>query len=73
MTSHKASQAFIDKVPAEDKKITLYEVRDASSSLDCSDILQGGFHELVSEPDGVWEKFTDECISWVEARIPAKL
>jgi len=52
VTSAKASEAFIDKIEATDKKISLYD---------------GGYHELVNEPDGVWEKFTDECISWVEA------
>jgi len=58
VTSHKASEQFIEKLEVDDKKISLYD---------------GGYHELVNEPDGVWEKFTEECISWVEARIPAKL
>jgi acylglycerol lipase len=29
-------------------------------------ILQGGYHELQNEPDGVKEKFTDECAAWAE-------
>ena len=31
--------------------------------------LQDGFHELHNEPSPVKEKFIDECISWVEARV----
>ncbi|OCH83925.1 lysophospholipase [Obba rivulosa] len=52
VTSHKASQELYNKLTVEDKKLSLYE---------------GGYHELVHEPDGVKEKFTDELISWVEA------
>jgi acylglycerol lipase len=29
-------------------------------------ILQGAYHELQNEPDGVKEKFTDECAAWAE-------
>ena len=29
---------------------------------------QGGFHELVNEPEGVREKYVDACVSWVLAR-----
>ncbi len=29
-------------------------------------ILKGGYHELQNEPDGVKEKFTDECVAWAE-------
>ena len=33
----------------------------------CSNgIIQGGYHELQNEPDGVKEKFTDECVAWAE-------
>jgi hypothetical protein len=28
--------------------------------------IQGGYHELQNEPDGVKEKFTDECVAWAE-------
>ena len=28
-----------------------------------------GYHELHNEPDGVAEKFTDECIAWVERQL----
>ncbi|EMD32944.1 hypothetical protein CERSUDRAFT_160986 [Gelatoporia subvermispora B] len=54
VTSPKASQEFYNKLTVEDKKISLYE---------------GGYHELVQEPDGVKEKFIEEMISWVEAHI----
>ncbi|TBU27908.1 lysophospholipase [Dichomitus squalens] len=50
VTSFKASKEFFDKVDAEDKTFTPFE---------------GGFHELVHEPDGVKEKFVECCISWV--------
>jgi alpha-beta hydrolase superfamily lysophospholipase len=33
--------------------------------------IQGGFHELQHEPDGVKEKFTDECIAWAEEHFPS--
>lgn len=29
-------------------------------------VIQGGYHELQNEPDGVKEKFTDECVVWAE-------
>ncbi|KAI0300446.1 Alpha/Beta hydrolase protein [Multifurca ochricompacta] len=48
-------EQFIEKLPASDKKISLYE---------------GGYHELQNEPDGVKEKFTDECVAWAEAHFP---
>ncbi|KAF7968051.1 hypothetical protein HWV62_32120 [Athelia sp. TMB] len=57
VTSPKASQAFHDAVLADDKKLSLYE---------------GGYHELQNEPDGVSEKMVEECIAWIEARIPSK-
>jgi acylglycerol lipase len=34
-------------------------------------IIQGGYHELQNEPDGVKEKFTDECVTWVEEHFPS--
>ena len=30
-----------------------------------------GYHELHNEPNGVKDRFIDECISWVEARLPS--
>ncbi|KAI0261289.1 alpha beta-hydrolase [Gloeopeniophorella convolvens] len=53
--SVEASKQFVEKVPASDKKISLYE---------------GGFHELQNEPDGVKEKFTDEIIAWAVEHFP---
>ncbi|KAI5118209.1 hypothetical protein M0805_004699 [Coniferiporia weirii] len=63
VTSHAASQRFYDETPSNDKKISFYPE---------------GFHELHNEPDGVKDKFIDECISWVHAHSsattpPAKL
>ncbi|RDX43407.1 lysophospholipase [Lentinus brumalis] len=50
VTSFKAAQEFFDKLDAEDKDFKPFK---------------GGYHELVHEPDGVKEKFVDECIAWV--------
>ncbi|KAI0828020.1 lysophospholipase [Trametes gibbosa] len=50
VTSYKASEEFYDKVAAADKELKPFEA---------------GFHELVHEPDGVREKYVDECILWV--------
>ncbi|KAL7277718.1 LOW QUALITY PROTEIN: hypothetical protein ACG7TL_008654 [Trametes sanguinea] len=50
VTSYKASEEFYNKVDAADKELKPYP---------------DGFHELVHEPDGVKERFVDECISWV--------
>ncbi|KAH9047307.1 alpha beta-hydrolase [Lactarius hengduanensis] len=54
--SVETAKQFIEKVPAEDKRISLYE---------------GGYHELQNEPDGVKERFVDECVAWAEAHFPA--
>ncbi|KAI0919099.1 hypothetical protein AcW1_003438 [Taiwanofungus camphoratus] len=55
VTSCTASEEFFNKLDAEDKKLSLYP--DA-------------YHELSNEPNGVKEKFIDECISWVQAHLP---
>ena len=31
-------------------------------------MLQGGFHELMHEPDGVKEKYVDVCVEWILKR-----
>ena len=74
VTSPKASQAFHDAVVADDKKLSLYEVRTilALAMLPQLTHAQGGYHELQNEPDGVSEKMVEECITWIEARIPSK-
>ncbi|KAI0312007.1 lysophospholipase [Amylostereum chailletii] len=56
VTSAQASREFIENLNAKDKHLSIYP---------------GGYHELHHEPDGVKERFVDECISWVEARLPA--
>jgi len=55
--SVEAAKQFVEKLPATDKNISLYE---------------GGYHELQNEPDGVKEKFTDECAAWAEEHFPAE-
>ncbi|KZT69648.1 lysophospholipase [Daedalea quercina L-15889] len=55
VTSHKASEELYGKLDAEDKKLSLYE---------------GAYHEVMNEPDGVKERFWDECIAWIHAHIP---
>ncbi|CDO74696.1 hypothetical protein BN946_scf184847.g4 [Trametes cinnabarina] len=56
VTSCKAAEEFFNKVEAADKELKLFP---------------DGFHELVHEPDGVKEKFVDECISWVLKHVEA--
>jgi len=53
--SVEASKQFVEDLPASDKNISLYE---------------GGYHELHNEPDGVKEKFVDECAAWAEEHFP---
>ncbi|KAI9511470.1 alpha beta-hydrolase [Russula earlei] len=53
--SVEAAKLFVDRLPASDKNISLYE---------------GGYHELQNEPDGVKEKFVDECVEWANAHFP---
>ncbi|PIL33650.1 hypothetical protein GSI_04273 [Ganoderma sinense ZZ0214-1] len=50
VTSFKGSEEFFYRINAEDKELKPF---------------QDGFHELAYEPDGVKEKFMDECISWI--------
>jgi len=56
VTSPVASNLFIEKIGATDKKLSIYD---------------GAYHELHNEPDGVREKLFEECISWVEAHLSA--
>ncbi|TFK44955.1 Alpha/Beta hydrolase protein [Crucibulum laeve] len=51
VTSHNASQLFLDKITAMKKHHSLYE---------------GGYHELQNEPNGVQQRLTDEIIAWIE-------
>ncbi|KAM5537986.1 hypothetical protein V8D89_008462 [Ganoderma adspersum] len=54
ITSFTAAKELFDKVEAADKTFTPFE---------------GGFHELVHEPEGVKERFVDSCVSWVLKRV----
>ncbi|KDQ50893.1 hypothetical protein JAAARDRAFT_41682 [Jaapia argillacea MUCL 33604] len=53
VTSHVASEKFVEKLVVDDKKLSLYT---------------GAYHELSHEPDGVKEKMIDEVASWILAR-----
>lgn len=66
-----AAKLFVEKLPANDKNISLYEVCFSNNFLSLSNrVLQGGYHELQNEPDGVKEKLVDECVAWAEAHFP---
>ncbi|KAF9501318.1 lysophospholipase [Pleurotus eryngii] len=54
VTCPKASKAFHDKISAHKKQ---YE------------LIEGGFHELQNEPDGVKEKVYDGIIAFIEAHL----
>lgn len=34
-------------------------------------LIQGGYHELANEPDGMDQKFTDDVIAWILTHLPA--
>ncbi|CAL1711442.1 unnamed protein product [Somion occarium] len=54
VTSYKATEEFYNKIPVQDKKISLYP--DA-------------YHELVHEIDGIPAKLFEECVSWIETHL----
>ncbi|THH17131.1 hypothetical protein EUX98_g9184 [Antrodiella citrinella] len=54
VTSPKGTEHFYNKIPAEDKKLTLFP---------------GAYHEMFQEIDNIPEKLSDEIISWVEAHL----
>ncbi|KAI0663986.1 lysophospholipase [Cubamyces menziesii] len=56
VTSFAAAEEFLNKVDAADKELKPFP---------------DGFHELVHEPDGVKERFVDECISWILKHVDA--
>ena len=74
--SVEAAKEFVEKLPADDKRIALYEVCNQLgfffAVLRRSNRVQpkGGYHELQNEPEGVKEKFVDECVEWAEAHFP---
>ncbi|KAI0697414.1 lysophospholipase [Cerioporus squamosus] len=53
VTSFSASEEFSGKIHASDKTFRPF---------------LGGFHELAYEPDGVKERFVDECTDWIFER-----
>ena len=73
MTSSKSAEEFYNKVPATDKKLSLFEVcLVLLISLLQITVSQGGYHELVHEPDGMADRWVNESIEWIEAHVPAK-
>ncbi len=71
MTSFKAAQEFYENLPAEDKTFNTIEVRTPYVKLSYASLLttlQDGYHELVHEPNGVKEKYMDDCIAWMLER-----
>lgn len=75
VTDHKSSQAFINSLPADyDKKLTLIEVSTRPFGvLDAllTGCVQGGYHELQNEPDGVKERVADEIVAFIEGHLPS--
>ena len=75
VTNHKSSQTFINSLPADyDKKLTLIEV--STRPFNVVDILltrslQGGYHELQNEPDGMKERVADEIVAFIEGHLPS--
>ena len=57
------------KTDATDKEFKPFDV--CTLRLNCSLLaltllwLQDGFHELAYEPDGMKEKFVNECTDWI--------
>ncbi|ETW79528.1 lysophospholipase [Heterobasidion irregulare TC 32-1] len=50
-----ATEAFFKILQAPDKTLILYP---------------GAWHDLMSEPDGVKEKYMEDCMSWTESHMP---
>ncbi|KAK7036472.1 hypothetical protein VNI00_011669 [Paramarasmius palmivorus] len=55
ITSYEATQAFHDKISAEDKKIVP---------------IDGGYHELQNEPDGVKDQLVNEVFAFIDSHLP---
>lgn len=54
ITSVAATEAFCEKIPADDKRVHKFA---------------NGFHELMNEPEGVKEDFTNRVIEWIEEHL----
>ncbi|KAI0759695.1 lysophospholipase [Trametes elegans] len=50
VTSFEAAHDFYENMPAKDKRFL---------------VIEDGYHELVNEPNGVKEKFMEDCITWM--------
>jgi hypothetical protein len=64
----------VKEVEADDKQFSSYAVGDFNSVAFSHSIgpIKGGYHELVNEPDGMGERFTDEVIAWIRAHLPGE-
>jgi acylglycerol lipase len=72
VTSYAATKAVYEVLPAKDKKLSTHPVshlvlRDATFV--AYTLVQGGFHEILNEPDGVREKAVDECIAFIDSHL----
>ncbi|KAF7798974.1 hypothetical protein EIP86_010203 [Pleurotus ostreatoroseus] len=54
VTSCKSTEKFHNLIETDDKQLSLYE---------------GGYHELMNEIDDIPDRFTDECLTWIEKHI----
>ncbi|KAL7284407.1 hypothetical protein ACG7TL_001697 [Trametes sanguinea] len=70
VTSYKASRELFENLQAKDKNFETIKVMNTYRCCICgsSHLLQDAFHELVHEPNGVKERFMDDCISWILER-----
>lgn len=66
MTDPKASQEFYDRITNSKKKITLIPVSRFLYFWCTANDLQGGYHELHNEPDGMREQLIDEILTFIE-------
>ena len=55
----------------DDKKIVLFDVRviDLNCRRGLKFLLQGGYHELQNEPNGVRERLIDTVTEWVLSHL----
>lgn len=73
ITSVAATEAFCEKIPAADKRVHKFAVSLSNSRTyqfyETDEKVQNGFHELMNEPEGVKEDFTNRVIEWIEEHL----
>jgi len=75
VTDCEASKQFCNQLSEGiEKKITLFEVffYPCRCVLFLTIFLQGGYHELHNEPDGVRDKLADAIIAFIEEHVSGK-